>query len=272
MSQGTFSETRSRYNLEIDQIVEIWQGSLMLHSSWRPEGPFRGIQNELVAVGRKDHAPRITLLKPITAVSSAVALYCFSLPSKMAAAAGWDQPIQSTSARRGPIPRTVIPVSDDWEDSDEEEPQNAEDNQRIWQNANTQAPMPSLIVSNSNNASAAAPPAAAFQPKMRILKRPTNPGPAVAPPPAAAGETLKEREARYQAARDRIFGTEGDGASSPGDKKSGQASPAGVGVVRNPRGPASEAQDTPPKGFGARSGNPPPSPNPLGDSEVAAQK
>ncbi|KAJ7613644.1 hypothetical protein DFH06DRAFT_144627 [Mycena polygramma] len=197
----------------------------------------------------------------------------------MPAPAEWDQPIPSTSGSRRPIvPRSVIPVSDDWEDDaedwDEDEPQNTEGNQQIWENANSRAPMPSLIVSNSSHTSAA-PPAAAFQPKMRILKRPTNPGPVAAPPSAPAGESLKEREARYQAARDRIFGTEGDRASSPGDKKGGgEASPAGVGVVRNPKGPASEAQDTPPKGFGARrSGNPPPSPNPLRDSEgVAAQQ
>jgi hypothetical protein len=128
--------------------------------------------------------------------------------------------------------------------------------------------MPSLIVSNTSN-TAVAPPAAAFQPKMRILKRPVNPGPAAPAPPVAAGETLKEREARYQAARERIFGGEGDVTSSPGDKKGGQTSPAGVGVVRNPRGPASDAQDTPSKGFATRSGNPPPSSIPLRDSDVA---
>ncbi|KAJ7083459.1 hypothetical protein C8R44DRAFT_822468 [Mycena epipterygia] len=190
----------------------------------------------------------------------------------MAASAEWDQPVQSTSSRRGPIPRTVVPVSDDWEDDDDDDsPQNGEDNQRIWENANAQTPMPSLIVSGSNHA-AAAPPAAAFQPKMRILKRPTNTGSAALPPPVVAGETLKEREARYQAARERIFGREGDGTLSAGDKKGG-ASPAGGGVVRNPRGPISEAQDTAPsKGFGARSGNaPPPSPNPPRDSELGTQ-
>ncbi|KAF7328173.1 hypothetical protein MVEN_02574900 [Mycena venus] len=189
----------------------------------------------------------------------------------MSAASDWDEAVPSTSSRRGPIPKTVIPVSDDWEDDDDDEPQNAEDNQRIWENANSRAPMPSLIVSSSTN-TAPAPPAAAFQPKMRILKRPTNTGPATPPLPVVAGETLKEREARYQAARDRIFGREGDGTSSPGDKKGRQPSPAGVGVVRDPKGPASEGQDIPPKGFRARSGIPPPSPNPLHDSGVAAQQ
>ncbi|KAJ7784923.1 hypothetical protein DFH07DRAFT_786309 [Mycena maculata] len=188
------------------------------------------------------------------------------------AATGWDQPVQSTSFRRGPIPRTAIPVSDDWEDDeDEDEPQNGEDNQRIWENANAQTPMPNLILSGSSHA-AAAPPAAAFQPKMRILKRPTNSGPVAPPPPVAPGETLKEREARYQAARERIFGAEGEGPSSPGDKTSGQTPPAGVGVVRNPRGPAPN-DDSAPKGFRARSANPPPpSPNPVRDSESSIQK
>lgn len=126
--------------------------------------------------------------------------------------------------------------------------------------------MPDLILSGSAHA-AAAPPAAAFQPKMRILKRPAKEGPVSLPPPAVPGETLKEREARYQAARERIFGSEGDATSSPGDKKGTPA--AAVGVVRNPRGPPAEAP-TPtsaPKGFKARSGRPPPSPNPVRDSE-----
>ncbi|KAJ7141604.1 hypothetical protein C8R46DRAFT_1135366 [Mycena filopes] len=191
----------------------------------------------------------------------------------MATTLEWEQPVQSTSARRPPIPRTVIPVSDDWEDDDEEsEPQNAEDNQRIWENANARAPMPNLIVSSSSLA-AAAPPAAALQPKMRILKRPTNSAPAAPAPATTGGETLKEREVRYQAARDRIFGNEADGRASPGEKKvggGGGLSP--VGVARNPRGPISSNADasTPPKGFGARSANPPPSPNPVRESDAGA--
>ncbi|KAJ6616699.1 hypothetical protein B0H10DRAFT_2219196 [Mycena sp. CBHHK59/15] len=191
----------------------------------------------------------------------------------MAATADWDPPVQSTSSRLAPIPRTVVPVSDDWEDDEEvDEPQNTEDNQRIWENANSQAPMPSLIVSSSTH-TASAPPAAAFQPKMRILKRPTNTTPVSLQPQAVAGETLKEREARYQAARYRIFGGEGDGASSPEDKQGGRMSPAaaGVAVVRNPRGPGSDAQSPAPKGFRARSCNAPPSPNPPRDSEVISE-
>ncbi|KAJ7291915.1 hypothetical protein C8J57DRAFT_1492392 [Mycena rebaudengoi] len=189
----------------------------------------------------------------------------------MAATADWDPPMQSTSSRRAPaIPKTVIPVSDDWEDDvEEDEAQNGEDNQRIWENANARAPMPSLIVSGSSHA-ATAPPPAAFQPKMRILKRPTNSGPAEGlQQPVAAGETLKEREARYQAARDRIFGGEAEGTSTP-EKKDGRSSPAGVAVVRNPRGPAAEAPNSASKGFRARSGNPPPSPNPVRDSDSTA--
>ncbi|KAJ7510604.1 hypothetical protein B0H11DRAFT_2215363 [Mycena galericulata] len=186
----------------------------------------------------------------------------------MATTAGWDQPVQSTSARRGPIQRTVIPVSDDWEDDDDEleiEPQNAEDNQRIWENANAQTPMPNLILSGSTHASVAAPPAAAFQPKMRILKRPTNAAPAALPPSTVSGETLKEREARYQAARERIFGAEAESSLSPGDKK---GVGVGVGVVRNPHGPTADPQlqNSMPKGFKTRSA-PPTSPNPIRDSD-----
>ncbi|KAJ7323811.1 hypothetical protein DFH08DRAFT_886968 [Mycena albidolilacea] len=184
----------------------------------------------------------------------------------MCAAADWDQAAPSTSSRRPPVPKTVVPVSDDWEDDEELE---EEDNQRVWADANSRAPMPSLIISGSSTTSSAAapPPPAAFQPAMRILKRPSNAGPAAAPPPVAAGETLKEREARYQAARERIFGSDSDGgASSPGDKKDKKAG----GVVRNPRGPAAPLDaETPPKGFTVRrSGNPPPSPNPQRGSDV----
>ncbi|KAJ7147784.1 hypothetical protein C8R43DRAFT_1009617 [Mycena crocata] len=189
-----------------------------------------------------------------------------------AATADWDQPVQSTSARRGPVPRTVIPVSHDWEDDSDDAP---EDNQRIWENANAQNanPMPRVIVSGSSQAALAL----ASQPQMRILKRPTNAAPVAPPPPVAPVETLKEREARYQAARGRIFGTEAEAdAGAAGKEKvdvaAGKKSP-GSGVTRNPRGPtgagASDGQNPAAgngngtTGFRARNANPPPpSPNP----------
>ncbi|KAJ7196168.1 hypothetical protein B0H12DRAFT_1331695 [Mycena haematopus] len=139
--------------------------------------------------------------------------------------------------------RRPAPVSDDWEDDDDKD---GLDNQQIWHDANTRAPMPHLITSPA----APTPPAAALPPAMRILKRPSA-APLPRPrPPAAPGETLRERGARYQAARDRIFAGSADGVN---DKQS-----VGAGVVRNPKGPelASEGDDAgtdgPPKGFGAR--------------------
>ncbi|KAJ7227587.1 hypothetical protein B0H12DRAFT_1240505 [Mycena haematopus] len=136
------------------------------------------------------------------------------------------------------------PRVDDWEDDDDDADENGADNQQIWHNANTRAPMPHLIASPA----AAAPPAAALQPAMRILKRPSATATSPSLPPVGPGETLREREARYRAARDRIFG---DGADRGSDKKG-----VGVGVMRNPKGPAPAAEegeaDGPPKGFGAR--------------------
>ncbi|KAJ7477339.1 hypothetical protein FB451DRAFT_1396332 [Mycena latifolia] len=141
-------------------------------------------------------------------------------------------------------------MRDDWEDdgaADEEEPRAPADNQRIWDDANAHAPMPALIVSGVD----AAPPLAAFQPAMRILKRPAAPAPA-----------------RYQQARERIFGREaergggkdgakegtGEGADKDRDKEKEKKS---AGFARNPRGPQ-PANAAAQKGFKARSGQPPP--------------
>lgn len=68
---------------------------------------------------------------------------------------------------------------------------------------------------------------------------------------------MKEREARYHAARERIFG--GDTPPSPPstDKaKSQTQTQSVVKVVREPRGPANGRQSTS-KGFGERKGKPP---------------
>ncbi|KAG7442873.1 uncharacterized protein BT62DRAFT_935601 [Guyanagaster necrorhizus] len=92
--------------------------------------------------------------------------------------------------------------------------------------------MPTVVSSSTPT-----PPAAAFQPVMRILKRPTNStNSSVSSVPST--ESFSEREARYQAARERIFGN--------GEPLSSSSSSA---VVRNPRGPEEE------KGFTQRNGN-----------------
>jgi SUZ domain len=86
---------------------------------------------------------------------------------------------------------------------------------------------------------------------MRILKRPSPPSSSTAPANSgsAAGETLKEREARYHAARERIFGASPNGEQANDDKKKVVAA-ASVRLVREPRGPDGSKLDT--KGFGER--------------------
>jgi len=167
----------------------------------------------------------------------------------------WDQP--STSNRpntilRRPVPTTSVP--DDWDADDDEEEEN---NQKIWEDANTRAPMPELIISSSTTtATVVPPPATAFQAPMRILKRPSSqnasPNSTSSQTPA---ETLAQREARYHAARERIFkGDDGSGSnvSDTGSVKSKHVGGArnespsipAVNVVRNPIGPSDNSKDT----------------------------
>ncbi|KAF7351792.1 SUZ domain-containing protein [Mycena sanguinolenta] len=85
-------------------------------------------------------------------------------------------------------------------------------------------------------------PAAALQPAMRILKRPSlSASPTSTPVPEGGGKTaaeaLKEREARYGAARERIFGLEETSPASESKEKEGRER---KGMTRNPRGPAKE--------------------------------
>ncbi|KAJ7476580.1 hypothetical protein FB451DRAFT_1396827 [Mycena latifolia] len=176
----------------------------------------------------------------------------------MTAPAEWDwqsqsQSTSSTSTRRAPAQKAPAPVCDDWEEDDGDdaaEPPAPADNQRIWDTANAQAPMPALIVSG------AAPPPAAFQPAMRILKRPA--APARAPVrPAAPEETLEAREGRYREARERIFGKEAD-KERDGEREREREKKRGG--ARTPRGPQPGAAQA---GFKARSARaPPPSPTP----------
>ncbi|TFK75600.1 hypothetical protein BDN72DRAFT_831904 [Pluteus cervinus] len=122
--------------------------------------------------------------------------------------------------------------------------------------------MPSVILSPSSTSARAvlSPPEGAFQPTMRILKRPTNSNSTPSPiAPSASAETLQEKEARYQAARERIFGPElseekpSAAVKEKKDKKSPKPTHA---PVRNPRGPTT-SNGTPQKGFGERRTKPP---------------
>ncbi|KAG5652655.1 hypothetical protein H0H81_004211 [Sphagnurus paluster] len=203
----------------------------------------------------------------------------------------WEVPSHPSSSRRRPS-APAQPIPDDWDDDEPEEPQTEEDNQRIWEDANAKEPnpMPALIISPSSTSSnqVLSPPLAAFKPKMRILKRPvsnTSSNPTT-PSSSTLAESLQEREARYQEARDRIFGSAdgsksptsdtnmNDSSNSPNSSKDrrerrGQLSQNtnGVEVIRNPRGPPGVSADNfPPKGFGGERAKPPQS---AGNSQVA---
>ncbi|TFY71770.1 hypothetical protein EVG20_g1226 [Dentipellis fragilis] len=129
---------------------------------------------------------------------------------------------QSTQAQRRPGAAGVV---DDWEDDSDPEGETEADNQKIWDDAirhvahllrnecytdrNTRAPMPQLVLSSSSTTQPPTSlPPTIFQAPIRILKRNPN---SASPSPAQSGsgtptqESLAEREARYQAARQRIF-------------------------------------------------------------------
>lgn len=125
--------------------------------------------------------------------------------------------------------------------------------------------MPELIISPSSTGTCVVPPPpAAFQPTMRILKRPS-------PSQSASNSTtslslqtrntLAEREAQYQEARNRIFGTTSERGSDDLESRprvrdgSGKGADAGSAVLRPPTGPSDaekelgRTNDSPPKGF-----------------------
>lgn len=111
--------------------------------------------------------------------------------------------------------------------------------------------MPSLVISRGTSSTSAALASLPLNqpPPMRILKRPS---PSSLSPTtsttsgSATGETLKEREARYHAARERIFGP------SPSEE-SEDIRTVQVKLVREPRGPdANGGSNFDTKGFGER--------------------
>lgn len=97
--------------------------------------------------------------------------------------------------------------------------------------------MPSLIISRGASTSVALPSLPLNQPlQMRILKRPSPSSLSPTVPTnssSATGETLKEREARYHAARERIFGT----SQQENDDNKKAASNSPPYIVREPGGP-----------------------------------
>ncbi|KAG7095695.1 hypothetical protein E1B28_006409 [Marasmius oreades] len=174
-----------------------------------------------------------------------------AVASSSDSASDWGQPETSVHQPR-PGARSKAVVRDDWEDEEDEESPNDEANKRIWEKADSKAPTPMPVVSTTSSRSVTSPPPpGAFQPALKILKRPTsaiNVHPRT--PSPASSESLKEREARYQEARSRIFGD----ADSGSESKLSLA----TNITRNPYGPSS-SQASAADGFGKRGAPAPPS-------------
>ncbi|CAL1709502.1 unnamed protein product [Somion occarium] len=149
------------------------------------------------------------------------------------------------------------PVPDDWDNEDDEE---ESEPQKLWDDANNKAPMPELVVSSSSTAASVAPPPAAFKPALRILKRPTLSTSASSSALSDSQQkSYAEREAQYQAARQRIFGadpsTKSAADSTSDSDRSRRASPSSslvslqtqrttaATIIRNPVGPDQPMQD-----------------------------
>ncbi|KAL0945991.1 hypothetical protein HGRIS_012269 [Hohenbuehelia grisea] len=194
-----------------------------------------------------------------------------------------DEPSASSSAstqfsnRPAPSKRAVAAaVPDDWDDesNDEAVEPDSDLNKKIWQDANTRAPMPEVLVKSATGGTGAviAPPPAAFQAPMRILKRPTSAAPSARSDSSSRNaESLQEREARYHAARERIFGLgEAEGGSAAEstlalsrqdnrtNKPGSHTSKPSVPVVRAPLGPSEGIDGQQNHGFSGRSRAPAP--------------
>ncbi|QRV98743.1 SUZ domain protein [Ceratobasidium sp. AG-Ba] len=188
----------------------------------------------------------------------------------------WDTPPIITTKPTRPVP-------DDW-DADDPEEESAKD---IWERANSAAPMPQIQFSSSQQ-STILPPVSAIMPSMRILQRPksSSPGQSNSGPgtPGNGAKTMKEREAEYKAARDRIFANSGGGeGASEGNSREGSPAPKrgiltrgrggangghggqrrgspnsadGPRTVREPTGPAQEGRGFAPRGRRGRGGAP----------------
>jgi len=148
--------------------------------------------------------------------------------------------------------------------------------------------MPSVIMSRGStisNTSSSLPLNQA--PTMRILKRPSHSSSTLTNLNNTVGDTLQDREARYQAARERIFGgtsaTEDETTVAqpkkedqvfPGKKFSSSSSSGASHIVREPQGPISFdncASNPQNKGFGDRRYNRPKiatSPKPSSDTPL----
>lgn len=138
--------------------------------------------------------------------------------------------------------------------------------------------MPAVVMSSSVGATMPTLPLNQ-PPTVRILKRPSgSPSPSSVNTNTPTGQSFQDREARYQAARERIFGTSMSNEEShltDGDKKSGEVQPAKrpsasassssssvptQRIIREPRGPdtsGNQQNGSASQGFGARQSHKP---------------
>ncbi|TFY74822.1 hypothetical protein EWM64_g9190 [Hericium alpestre] len=149
----------------------------------------------------------------------------------------WDEP--STSSKR---PSNNEPIPDEWDADDNED---EADNQKIWQDANAKAPMPQLRIAPSSTAPGGVTlPPAAFQAPIRILKR--NPAGSSTSSASNSGsgtpnhQSFAEREARYQAARERIFASKDPDEQTRSSSEGTESRQSNV--IRNPKGPGDEGK------------------------------
>ncbi|KAF9645237.1 hypothetical protein BDM02DRAFT_3271842 [Thelephora ganbajun] len=214
---------------------------------------------------------------PPRSAASLVGVTCHSSPSSpyMSIASSentsnpWAQQPTSVSAHddtssarnlaQAKVKLTHVP--DDWDNDDEEE---ETDSQKIWETANTKSPMPQLMISRSSTSATvfSPPPSTLIQAPIRILKRPTPTTPSnnssVSPSPVP--QTLAEREAKYQEARERIFGSSTPSEQDGPTTKTPSPKPV-PNVIRNPTGPDTNApgpNSSTSQGFSGRRGRGPP--------------
>lgn len=152
----------------------------------------------------------------------------------------WDDSSSSEDEQRPPPPAALRPVAP--------KPVSASPttNSEIWNAANASQPMPEIV-----STSTPVPAAAALSGPMRILKRPTapSPSPLSSDRGTASPKPLADREAEYNAARERIFGgTQQQAQTKPQESRRASGSPAGdrpqprqQQISRQPRGPDSAA-------------------------------
>ncbi|KAI8989636.1 hypothetical protein BD414DRAFT_484758 [Trametes punicea] len=185
-----------------------------------------------------------------------------SSKSNLAEVDSWGSPSNAVLSPRIPT-STSTTVRDDWDDDEDDVAQEEVDPQKLWEEANSRAPMPQVVIAGSStcHSTALSPPPAALQPVLRILKRPsastsTTTSMAGSPSPRAsatsspspsldASKSYAEREARYQAARERIFGESpdgnksADGSSSTTTSANNNSDGVSVQIAREPKGPPS---------------------------------